>query len=73
MLILEFGIEVSLIYFLGLNSQIKFYSAAPSLVTTSLIRTSLRDISNSFKMLSDSNLDQDFKESIQNIFIKSDH
>ena len=56
-----------------LNSQIKFYSAAPSLVTTSLIRTSLRDISNSFKMLSDSNLDQDFKESIQNIFIKSDH
>lgn len=56
-----------------LTSQIKFYSAAPSLVTTSLIRTSLRDISNSFKMLSDSNLDQDFKDAIQKIFIKSDH
>ena len=56
-----------------LNSQIKFYSSAPSLVTTSLIRTSLQDISNSLKMVSDSELDQNFKIALSNIFIKNQH
>lgn len=56
-----------------LTSQIKFYSTAPSLVTTSLIRKSLQDISASLKMVSNSNLDQEFKEAIRKIFIKDKH
>ena len=53
-----------------LNSQIKFYSAAPSLVTTSLIRSSLQQISTALKMLSNTELDQNFKKTIDDMFIK---
>lgn len=54
-----------------LLSQIKFYSAAPSLATTNLIRTSLKEISSILKMTENSKLDQSFKEAINNIFIKN--
>ncbi len=54
-----------------LLSQIKFYSAAPSLATTNLIRTSLKEISSILKMAENSKLDQSFKEAINNIFIKN--
>lgn len=56
-----------------LTDQIKFYSAAPSLITTSLVRSSLQDISKNLKMLSNSELDQDFKNAISEMFIKTNH
>lgn len=56
-----------------LNSQIKFYSNAPSLATTNAIRNTLKQISNILQMVSNKTLDKDFKESINQIFIKTNH
>lgn len=53
-----------------LTSQIKYFASAPSLATTSLIRTTLQDVRDMFKnFLSTSNISS-FKQSIKEMFLK---
>ena len=53
-----------------LTSQIKYFSSAPSLATTSLIRTTLQDIRDMFKSFLSSANTSAFKQSIKEMFLK---
>ena len=53
-----------------LTSQIKYFSSAPSLATTSLIRNTLQELKNNFeKFLQSANINE-FKSSIKTMFLK---
>lgn len=53
------------------NYQIKFISTAPSLMTTSTVRTTLKEVLNIFENIARGNSSQEISEQVKKLFVKN--